>query len=160
MILLVHLTVTYYLTSCNSSNSNSSSHSHKSCERGVTLLRMMQAMSLEIHGVFGRDLAIGTRRTGHHTVTSIANIYPQVTSSFFDSLGLSLSPSRGAIIGEEQQYYELLPSTSCGGEEWKFCWQWNNSGTNMDDRVLERTSYKPVERFLRGVGGSVLCGYK
>ena len=99
----------------------------------------MQAMRLEIHGV--RE-TLPSVLVGHVITPSQASRIPQVVSSVFDSLGLSLSPR---AIGEQ---YEL--PTSCG-DEWKFAWNWK-SGTNMDDRVLERTSYKPVEQFLRGVG--------
>ena len=100
----------------------------------------MQAMRLEIHGV--RE-TLPSVLVGHVITPSQASRIPQVVSSVFDSLGLSLIPPRAAV-----EPYEL--PTSCG-DEWKFSWKWK-SGTNMDDRVLERTSYKPVENFLRGVG--------
>ena len=103
----------------------------------------MQAMRLEIHAV--RE-TLPTVLVGNVITPSQAWRIPQVVSSVFDSLGVSLSP-RAIITGEPYQYE--LP-TSCG-DEWKFSWNWN-SGTTMDDRALERTSYKPVEEFLRGVG--------
>ena len=99
----------------------------------------MQAMRLEIHGV--RE-TLPSVLVGHVITPSQASRIPQVVSTVFDSLGLSLTP----LVAAAQ--YQL--PTSCG-KEWEFSWQWK-SAASMDDRVLERTSYKPVQKFLRRIG--------
>ena len=99
----------------------------------------MQAMRLEIHGV--RE-TLPSVLVGHVITPSQASRIPQVVSTVFDSLGLSLTPPASA--GQ----YEL--PTSCDGE-WEFSWQWEKTAS-MDDRDLERMSYKPVQKFLRSIG--------
>jgi len=96
-------------------------------------------MRLEIHGV--RE-ALPSVIVGHVITPSQASRIPQVVSTVFDALGLSLTP----LVTTEQ--YQL--PTSCG-KKWKFSWQWK-SAASIDDRVLERTSYKPVQEFLRSIG--------
>lgn len=100
-------------------------------------------MRLELHGV--RE-TLPSVLLGHAITPSQASRIPHVVSTVFDSLGLALTPQ--VTAGTYQ-----LPK-SCG-TEWNFSWRWKNTD-NMDDRVLERTSYKPVQQFLRGCGSFLL----
>jgi len=97
-------------------------------------------MRLEIHGV--RE-TLPSVLVGHVITPSQASRMPQIVSTVFDSLGLSLKP-----LATAAQLYQL--PTSCG-KEWKFSWTWK-SDANLDDRVLEQTSYKPVQKFLQRIG--------
>lgn len=102
----------------------------------------MQAMRLEIHGV--RE-AMPSVLVGHVITPSGASRVPQVMNTVFDGLGLSLLPIR------DTQSYTLhsgLPP------QWKFSWQWSMANANIGkvgDRILERESYQPVLRYLRGL---------
>lgn len=88
----------------------------------------MQALRLEVHGV--RE-TLPSVLVGHVLTPSQASRIPQVVSSVFDSLGLSLSPESTGVT------YKL--PDNCG-DEWKFDWKWpKNAGG--DDRGLERQSY-------------------
>lgn len=102
----------------------------------------MQAMRLEIHAV--RE-SMPSVLVGHVITPSGASRLPQVTSTVFDGLGLSLSPIR------DPQSYTLPPGLP---PQWEFPWNWSmakaKTGT-VDDRILERESYQPVLRYLRGL---------
>ena len=95
----------------------------------------MQALRLEVHGV--RE-TLPSVLVGRVLTPSQASRIPQVVSSVFDSLGLSLSPENTG------KTYKL--PDNCG-DKWKFDWKWpKNAGG--DDRGLERQSYGPVKDYL------------
>jgi hypothetical protein len=99
----------------------------------------MQALRLEVHGV--RE-TLPSVLVGHVLTPSQASRIPQVVSSVFDSLGLSLSPESTGVT------YKLPDNL---GDEWKFDWKWpKNAGG--DDRGLERQSYGPVKDYLGKLG--------
>jgi hypothetical protein len=103
---------------------------------GSDLISEMQALRLEVHGV--RE-TLPSVLVGHVLTPSQASRIPQVVSSVFDSLGLSLSPESTGVT------YKL--PDNCG-DEWNFDWKWpKNAGG--DDRGLERQSYGPVKDYLR-----------
>lgn len=81
---------------------------------GGDIVAEMQAMRLEIHGV--RE-TLQSVLVGQVITPSQASRIPQVVSSVFDSLGLSLTPRADA------EQYDL--PTSCG-DEWKFSWKWRS----------------------------------
>jgi len=106
---------------------------------GGDIVSEMHALRLEVHGV--RE-TLPSVLVGHVLTPSQASRIPQVVSSVFDSLGLSLSPESTGVIHK-------LPD-NCG-DEWKFNWMWpKNAGG--DDRGLERQSYGPAKEYLRKLG--------
>ena len=98
----------------------------------------MQAMRLELHGV--RE-TLPSVLVGHVVTPSGASRMPQVVSTVFDALGLSLNPERS------NSKYDLPESCD---PRWQFQWSWNEGAS--DDKSLERESYQPVLQYLRGLG--------
>lgn len=104
----------------------------------IGLQSEMQAMRLEIHGV--RE-TLPSVLVGHVITPSAASRMPQVVSTVFDALGLSIDP-----FNNVNKY--TAPDSL--GPKWKFSFKWLDNHTH-DDRILERTSYEPVLSFLRGL---------
>ena len=103
------------------------------------ILSELQALRLEVHGV--RE-TLPSVLVGHVLTPSQASRIPQVVSSVFDSLGLSLTPeSCGTAYS--------LPD-GCG-DEWSFNWKWPKISLG-DDKAVERQSYGPVIDYLRKLG--------
>jgi hypothetical protein len=106
---------------------------------GDNIVAEMQALRLEVHGV--RE-TLPSVLVGHVITPSQASRIPQVVSSIFDSLGLSLTPESTGVL------YKLPDHCDT---EWNFTWVWPcNTGT--DDRGLERQSYGPVKDYLSRLG--------
>ena len=106
---------------------------------GGDIVAEMQALRLEVHGV--RE-TLPSVLVGHVLTPSQASRLPQVVSSVFDSLGLTLTPERNEVT------YKL--PEECG-DEWKFNWKWPKNASG-DDRGLERQSYAPVKDYLGKLG--------
>ena len=79
---------------------------------------------------------------GHKITPSTASRDRQVSSKVFEAVGLPLRPA------EDPGEY-VLPEPLASNRLWKFSFTWSTNDNT--DRVLERTSYAPVLRFLRSL---------
>ena len=102
--------------------------------------QMLQNMSIALHGI---QQMLPSVIVGHVVTPSTASRDRQVSAQIFEALGLPLRP----VVLEGD--YDL-PVEMRNASTWNFHWKWIS--VESDDRVLERSSYKPVLQFLRGLG--------
>ena len=102
--------------------------------------QILQNMSIALHGI---QQMLPSVIVGHVVTPSTASRDRQVSAQIFEALGLPLRP----VVLEGD--YDL-PVEMRNASTWNFHWKWIS--VESDDRVLERSSYKPVLQFLRGLG--------
>eukprot|EP00523_Entomoneis_sp_CCMP467_P003480 CAMPEP_0168764528 /NCGR_PEP_ID=MMETSP0724-20121128/24918_1 /TAXON_ID=265536 /ORGANISM="Amphiprora sp., Strain CCMP467" /LENGTH=332 /DNA_ID=CAMNT_0008813751 /DNA_START=45 /DNA_END=1043 /DNA_ORIENTATION=+ len=100
---------------------------------------VLKDMSISLHTI---KETLPSVLSGHVVTPSTASRDRQRSASIFDAVGLALKPTE--LDGEY-----VLPVEHQNRTDWKFDFKWPVQ--SLDDKVLERTSYAPVLKYLRGL---------
>lgn len=100
---------------------------------------MLQDIRISLHTI---KETLPSVLSGHVVTPSTASRDRQRSASIFEAIGLALKPTE--VDGEY-----VLPDEQQSKTEWKFDFNWPMQPGG--DKVLERTSYAPVLKFLLGL---------